>query len=355
MDLLEAIIIGVIQGLTEFLPVSSSGHIELAKAIFGDNNMPSEGMLFTIVLHAATALSTCVIFRKDLLEIFKGILKFKFNEHWKFLIAIGISMVPAGIIGLLFEKELEAFFYKNILLVGIMLLVTGLLLFLADKAKKSEKKISWGTAAIIGVAQAIAIMPGISRSGATIGTSVLLGIDRTKAAKFSFLMVIPLIFGAMLLKGKKYVEVTNLEELNIEGRVELVINESNKEGIFKSAELTSLIPALKMREELWDALISRENLSIEEIKKTRQEVGIGLFSSGCNDAQVEFLMNDSYAGFRPLKKTPLSSLFAGFIAAFFTGLFACKWMISLVKNSKLKYFAFYCIAVGLISIVYATF
>ena len=168
-------------------------------------------------------------------------------------------------------------------------------------------------------------------------------------------MVIPLIFGAMLLKGKKYVEVTNLEELNLEGRVELVINESNKEGIFESAQLTSLIPALMMREELWDALISRENLSIEEIKKTRQEVGIGLLSSGCNDAQLEFLMNDSYAGFRPLKKTPLSSLFAGFIAAFFTGLFACKWMISLVKNSKLKYFAFYCIAVGLISIVYATF
>ena len=109
MDLLEAIIIGIIQGLTEFLPVSSSGHIELAKAIFGDDNMPSEGMLFTIVLHAATALSTVVIFRKDILEIFKGVFKFKFNEHWKFVIAIGISMVPAGIVGLLFEKELEEF------------------------------------------------------------------------------------------------------------------------------------------------------------------------------------------------------------------------------------------------------
>ena len=354
MDLLEAIIIGIIQGLTEFLPVSSSGHIELAKAIFGDDNMPSEGMLFTIVLHAATALSTVVIFRKDILEIFKGVFKFKFNEHWKFVVAIGISMVPAGIVGLLFEKELEEFFYKNILLVGIMLLVTGLLLFLADKAKKSEKDISWGTAALIGVAQAIAIMPGISRSGATIGTSVLLGIDRTKAARFSFLMVIPLIFGAMLLKGKKYVEVTNLEELNLEARVELVINEASKEGIFDTALLTSLEPSLKMREEVWDALGTNEDLSAEEVQSTVSAVKTGLINAGCNDEQLEFLMNDSYAGFRPVLKTPLTSLLAGFIAAFITGLFACKWMISLVKKSKLKYFAFYCIAVGLISIIYVT-
>jgi len=354
MELLEAIIIGIIQGLTEFLPVSSSGHIELAKAIFGDDNMPSEGMLFTIVLHAATALSTVVIFRKDLSVIFQGVFKFKWNEHWKFVIAIGISMVPAGIVGLLFEKELEAFFYKNILLVGLMLLVTGLLLFLADKAKKTEKEITWMTAAIIGIAQAIAIMPGISRSGATIGTSVLLGIDRTKAARFSFLMVIPLIFGAMLLKGKKFVEVGNLEELNIESRVELVINEANKEGIFESAQLASLIPSLVMREDIWSSLQTREDLSVAEIQDARAKVEVGFVNAGCNSTQVDFLMNDSFTGFRPLMKTPVSSLLGGFIAAFITGLFACKWMISLVKKSKLKYFAFYCIAVGIISIVYAT-
>lgn len=354
MDLLEAIIIGIIQGLTEFLPVSSSGHIELAKAIFGDDNMPSEGMLFTIVLHAATALSTVVIFRKDLLEIFKGVCQFRWNQHWKFVIAIGISMIPAGIVGLLFEKELEAFFYKNILLVGLMLLVTGVILFLADKAKKTEKKINWITAAIIGVAQAIAIMPGISRSGATIGTSVLLGIDRTRAARFSFLMVIPLIFGAMLLKGKKFIEVSNLEELNIENRVELVINEAGKEDIFESAQLIALEPSINLREEIWTALESKEGLSVAEIQDTRAKVEVGLVNAGCNSTQVDFLMNDSFAGFRPLMKTPVSSLLGGFIAAFLTGLFACKWMISLVKKSKLKYFAFYCIAVGIISIVYAT-
>mgnify|MGYP001207154853 CR=1 FL=1 len=355
MNLLEAIIFGIIQGLTEFLPVSSSGHIELAKVFFGDNNMPSEGMLFTIVVHAATALSTCVIFRKDLLVICKGIFKLKFNEHWKFVIAIGLSMVPAGIVGLLFEKELEAFFYKNILLVGTMLLITGLLLFLADRAKQSKKEISWITAVLIGMAQAIAIMPGISRSGATIGTSVLLGIDRTKAARFSFLMVIPLIFGAMILKGKKFIEVSNLEELNIENRVELVINEASNEGIFEPTQLVSLIPSLVMREDIWSELKTKEGLSINEINDARSKIEVGLVNAGCNSNQIDFLMNDNFAGFRPLNKTPISSLLGGFLAAFFTGLFACKWMISLVKKSKLKYFAFYCILIGFISIIYASF
>lgn len=353
MGLIEAIIIGIIQGLTEFLPVSSSGHIELAKAFFGDSNVPAEGMLFTIVLHAATALSTVVIFRKDILEIIKGVFKFKFNEHWKFVIAIGISMVPAGVVGLLFEAELEAFFYKNILLVGLMLLVTGILLFLADKAKETNKEVNWVTAAIIGVSQAIAIMPGISRSGATIGTSVLLGIDKSKAAKFSFLMVIPLIFGAMLLKGKKFVEVNALEEEDINGRVELVINESKKEGIFEDAQLTALAPVLQMREEIWSELSAKEGLTNEKIAEAQLKVEEGLANEGLNEQQVKFLLSDSYAGFRPLTKTPIMSLVGGFIAAFFTGLFACKWMISLVRKSQLKFFAFYCFLVGIISIVYA--
>lgn len=355
MGILESIIIGIIQGLTEFLPVSSSGHIEIAKAIFGDTNMPEEGMLFTIVLHAATALSTVVIFRKDILEIIKGVFKFKFNEHYKFVVAIGISMVPAGLVGLLFEKELEAFFYQNILLVGLMLLITGLLLFLADKAKKTDKKVTWAAAAIIGVSQAIAIMPGISRSGATISTSVLLGIDRSKAAKFSFLMVIPLIFGAMLLKGKKYVEVTSMEELNANDRVELVINDAKKEGIFEDAQLASLIPTLVIREDIWDALSTKDSLSTKDITAARKSVEFGLNQAGCDEKQIDFLMNDSVAGFRPLMKTDLTALIAGFFAAFITGLFACQWMISLVKKSQLKFFAFYCILVGIISVVYAAF
>ncbi|WCC47430.1 undecaprenyl-diphosphate phosphatase [Tenacibaculum finnmarkense] len=195
MNLLEAIILGIIQGLTEFLPVSSSGHLELAKAILGDTSVPEESLTFTVVLHFATALSTLVIFRKEVAEIFSGLFQFKWNDPMKFSVKIIISMLPAVIIGLAFEKQLEAFFGGKILLVGIMLLVTAVLLLFADKAKNTNTEVSFKNALIIGVSQAIAMLPGISRSGATISTSVLLGIDRSKAARFSFLMVVPLIFG----------------------------------------------------------------------------------------------------------------------------------------------------------------
>ncbi len=195
MEIIDAIILGIIQGLTEFLPVSSSGHLELAKVIFGNESLPQESLTFTVVLHFATALSTLVIFRKDIIEIFKGLFQFKNNEEFQFSAKIIISMIPAVIIGLLFEEELEAFFNGNVLLVGFMLLITGLLLFLADKAKNTNKNVSYKNAFIIGISQAIAMLPGISRSGATISSSVLLGVDRTKAARFSFLMVVPLIFG----------------------------------------------------------------------------------------------------------------------------------------------------------------
>ena len=195
MDFIEAIVLGVIQGLTEFLPVSSSGHLELAKAILGDTSVPEESLTFTVVLHFATALSTIVIFRKEVIEIFKGLFQFKWNEESQFSLKIILSMIPAVIVGLLFEEQLEAFFGGQILLVGAMLLVTALLLLLADKAKNTDKKVSFTNAVIIGISQAIAMLPGISRSGATISTSVLLGVDRTRAARFSFLMVVPLIFG----------------------------------------------------------------------------------------------------------------------------------------------------------------
>ena len=195
MEIIDAIILGIVQGLTEFLPVSSSGHLELGKAILGDNSVPEESLLFTVVLHFATALSTIVIFRKDIWDILKGILKFKWNEDLQFLTKIVISMIPAIIIGLFFEDQLEQLFGGNILLVGCMLIITAILLFLADKAKSTNKKVSFKNALIIGISQAIAMLPGISRSGATISTSVLLGNDKTKAARFSFLMVVPLIFG----------------------------------------------------------------------------------------------------------------------------------------------------------------
>lgn len=195
MDIFEAIVLGVIQGLTEFLPVSSSGHLELAKAILGDTSVPEESLTFTVVLHFATALSTLVIFRKEVFEIFKGLFQFKWNDELKFSLKILLSMIPAVFVGLLFEKQLEAFFGGKILLVGAMLIVTAILLLLADKAKNTNKEVSFLNAVIIGISQAIAMLPGISRSGATISTSVLLGIDRTRAARFSFLMVVPLIFG----------------------------------------------------------------------------------------------------------------------------------------------------------------
>ena len=195
MNIIESIVLGIIQGLTEFLPVSSSGHLELAKVVLGDTSVPEESLTFTVVLHFATALSTIVIFRKEVIEIFKGLFQLKWNEEMKFSLKIILSMIPAVIVGLLFEEQLESFFGGKILLVGVMLLLTAVLLLLADKAKKTDKKVTFSNAAIIGVSQAIAMLPGISRSGATISTSVLLGVDRTKAAKFSFLMVVPLIFG----------------------------------------------------------------------------------------------------------------------------------------------------------------
>jgi undecaprenyl-diphosphatase len=261
MNILEAIILGVIQGLTELIPVSSSGHLELAIVILGDTSVPEESLTFTVVLHFATALSTIVIFRKEILEIFKGLLQFKWNDEFKFSFKIIISMLLAVVVGLLFEEELASFFGGKILLVGCMLLLTALLLLLADKAKNTKKEVSFWNAVLIGISQAIAMLPGISRSGATISTSVLLGVDRTRAAKFSFLMVVPLIFG---------------------------------------------------------------------------KIGKDLLSGDISFQSSEII--------------PIT---AGFIAAFLAGLVACKWMISLVKKSKLSYFSIYCAIVGSIAIGYA--
>jgi undecaprenyl-diphosphatase len=259
VDYLDSLILGVIQGFTEFLPVSSSGHLELGKSLLGDNSLPKESMIFTVVLHFATALSTIVVFRKDIIEIIKELLKFELNSNTQFVFKIIISMIPASLIGVFFETELESLFSNNIVLVGAMLMVTGLLLILADRAHNTSKNVSVKTAFTVGVAQAIAMIPGISRSGATISTAVLLGIDKTKAARFSFLMVIPLIFGK----------------------------------IFK----------------------------------------------------------DIFSGELNYESTQITSLAIGFIAAFVSGLLACTWMIRLVKNSQLKYFAYYCAVVGIIAIL----
>jgi undecaprenyl-diphosphatase len=258
MGIIEAVILGIVQGLTEFLPVSSSGHLEIAKELLSVSEQ-EQNLLMTIVLHAATALSTIIIFRKDITIIIAGLFQFKWNEEAQFSVKIILSMIPAAIVGLFFEDEIESLFGGQIVLVGSMLLLTGLLLFLADKAKKTDKKVSILNSILIGIAQAIAILPGISRSGATICTSVLLGVDREKAARFSFLMVVPLILGKMA--------------------------------------------------------------------------------------------KDMLSGDLATESTNILPLIFGFIAAFITGLVACKWMIRLVKKSQLKYFAYYCFAVGIISIV----
>ncbi len=258
MEVLDAVILGIIQGLTEFLPVSSSGHLELGKALLGDHSVPEESLLFTVVLHFATALSTLVVFRKDVWEIISGLFKFKWNPETKFSLKIIVSMIPAALVGFFFESELEALFNGNIAFVGAMLIVTAILLWLADKSKHTGKKVQYKDAFIIGIAQAVALLPGISRSGATISTSVLLGNDKSKAARFSFLMVVPLIFGKIakdILSGELSTETSNLSVLGI-----------------------------------------------------------------------------------------------GFVAAFIAGLLACTWMIKLVRNSKLKWFALYCLIVGLLSI-----
>lgn len=196
-EIIRSIVLGIVQGLTEFLPVSSSGHLELAKYFLGDTSMAEQSLLMTVTLHVATALSTIVVFRNDIASVFKGLFAFKWNPETEFSAKIVLSMIPAAVVGLLFEKQIEALFTRNILLVAAMLAVTGVLLLFAHRAKDTGKPVTYLHALLIGIAQAIAITPGISRSGATISTSVLLGIDRGEAARFSFLMVVPLILGKL--------------------------------------------------------------------------------------------------------------------------------------------------------------
>lgn len=195
MSVIEALILGIVQGLTEFLPVSSSGHLELFKALLGSNMVAKESLLFTVVVHFATALSTVFVYRKDIGNILKGLFAFKSNDETLFSVKIVLSMIPAAVVGVLFNDEIEQFFEGNITFVGAMLLLTAVLLLIADRAKNTEKKVGFLEAILVGIAQAIAILPGISRSGATISTSVILGVDKEKAARFSFLMVVPLILG----------------------------------------------------------------------------------------------------------------------------------------------------------------
>lgn len=263
MEWFEALILGIIQGLTEYLPVSSSGHLELGKLLLGidlgEENSPF-GITFNVVLHLATVLSTVVVLWRDIWDLLRGLLQFKLNEEFWTAVKIVVSMIPAAIVGVLYADVIDEAFTGSALLVGLMLLITGLLLFLADRAKTTKRDLTIGQAFVVGIAQAIALAPGISRSGATISTCVLLNIDKERAARFSFLMVIPLILGKVA--------------------------------------------------------------------------------------------KDALGGEFALASETLLPMGIGFVAAFIMGVVACRWMLSLVKNSQLVYFSLYCFAVGALAIGY---
>ena len=205
MEWFEALILGVLQGLTEYLPVSSSGHLAIGSALFGIQG--EDNLTFTIAVHVATVLSTLVILWKEIGWIFRGLFKFEMNAETKYVINILVSMIPIGIVGVFFKDYVEEIFGSGLLIVGCMLLLTALLLAFSYYVKpRLKENISMKDAFIIGLAQACAVMPGLSRSGTTIATGLLLGDNKAKLAQFSFLMVIPPILGEALLDGMKIVK-----------------------------------------------------------------------------------------------------------------------------------------------------
>ncbi len=201
MNWIEALLLGIIQGLTEFLPVSSSGHLEIGKALLGVE--ATDDLLFTVVVHGATVLSTIVVFWKDIVHLFKGLFRFRedssVNQETRYIFKLLFSMIPVLVVGLFFKEQVEAFFGNGLLLVGCMLLITALLLTFATYWGKGDREISFRDAFIIGIAQAVAVLPGLSRSGTTIATGLLLGNKREAVARFSFLMVLIPILGENIL------------------------------------------------------------------------------------------------------------------------------------------------------------
>ena len=254
-------ILGLVQGLTEFLPVSSSGHLVIFRELLGAE-APSD-LVFEITVHVATVLATIVVFRKQILDLLQGLFKFKYNRQTDFIAKLVVSMIPVAIVGFFFKDKVEDLF-SSLLVVGCALMVTALLLFLSDRVKsfgklRETEEITFGQALVMGLGQAVAVIPGLSRSGTTISAGLLSGASRNKVAEFSFLMVLVPILGEAFL--------------------DLV-------GGDLAASSISIVPLL-----------------------------------------------------------------LGFVAAFISGLFACKAMIALVKKAGLKWFALYCAIVGLIVII----
>ena len=205
MDWIQALILGIVQGLTEYLPVSSSGHLAIISAAFGIDG--EESLMFTVAVHVATVLSTLVMLWREIDWILKGLFKFQMNEETKYALNILVSMIPVGIVGLFFKDRVEEAFGSGLLIVGVMLMLTAVLLIFSYYAKPRQKEhISLWDAFVIGVAQACAVLPGLSRSGSTIATGLMLGNKKEKLAQFSFLMVIPPILGEALLDTMKMVK-----------------------------------------------------------------------------------------------------------------------------------------------------
>ncbi|MFO8234502.1 MAG: undecaprenyl-diphosphate phosphatase [Bacteroidales bacterium] len=258
MTWLEALILGILQGLTEFLPISSSGHLEIGKVLLGTEM--DQSMLFTVIVHGATVLSIIVVFWTDIFKLVKGSLQFRLNDSAIYVLKIFISMIPVLIVGIFFKEQVEWFFSGNLQFVGIMLLVTAVLLTFSYYYNPANKKLTFLSVFVIGISQALAVLPGISRSGATISTGLMLGGKRDEVTRFSFLMVLIPIIGANILDLADY-----------------------------------------------DARV----------------------------VQINIL-----------------PLVVGFIAAFLSGFFACKWMIKIINQGKWIYFAFYCFAIGLVAIIF---
>ena len=266
MSWIEALILGLVQGLTEFLPVSSSGHLIIGKELLSVQVNPDAETTFEVLVHCATVLSTIFVFRIEIWKLLQGLFKFRMNDETQYIVKICISMIPVLVVGLFFKQQVKDIFGEGVVLVGGMLLVTAVLLTLTHFIKfKQQKEISYLNAFIIGVSQAIAVLPGLSRSGATFSTGLLLGNKKEDIARFSFLMVLIPILGETFL--------------NIIG---------------------------------------------------------GEFSPNVSGI-------------------PMPAMVTGFLAAFISGLFACKVMITIVKRSKLVYFAGYCAVVGAMALIWQLF
>lgn len=274
MNWLQALLLGIVQGLTEFLPVSSSGHLMIVRDLLG---VDGDGFMdFTVTVHLATVLSTVIVFWKPICKLLAGLFKFRYNDETDYVFKIVVSMVPIAVVGLLFKDKVEALFSDNLFTVAVCLIVTAILLYLSDISGRRKKAapeegsvarngISYWQALTVGLSQAVAVAPGLSRSGTTIATGLLCGVRREVMAQFSFLMVLVPIIGEQFL------------------------------DLVKS--LTG------------DAVLG------------------GGLSPVC--------------------------LVTGFLAAFLSGLFACKVMIAIVRKAKLTWFAIYCLVVSLLLLVFA--